>query len=96
LERRNNSAIVQGGGMSKRWREKLINELHIAAETLISSNVHVVADVEHSDLIWDCIAGHVVDDVSYNTVLEGARESLEIDRAYRGALAYGIRQLTDR
>jgi pyrroloquinoline quinone (PQQ) biosynthesis protein C len=93
LERRNNSAIVKGGGMSKRWREKLIRELGIKADTLISSNVHVVADMEHSDLIWDAIARHVVDEVAYRQVLEGAQESLAIDRAYRGALAYSIRQL---
>jgi pyrroloquinoline quinone (PQQ) biosynthesis protein C len=93
LERRNNSAIVKGGGMSKRWREKLIRELGIQADALISSNVHVVADTEHSDIIWDAIAGHVVDELAYNQVLEGARESLTIDRAYRGALAYHICQL---
>ena len=92
LERRNNSAIVKGGGMSKRWREKLIREVGIPAETLISSNIHVVADVEHSDLIWDAIARHVVDERTYSTVLEGAQESLQIDRAYRGALAYGLGQ----
>ncbi len=92
LERRNNSAIVKGGGMSKRWREKLVREVGIPAETLISSNVHVVADVEHSDLIWDTVTRHVIDEVTYNTVLDGAQESLQIDRAYRGALAHGLRQ----
>lgn len=93
LERRNNSAIVKGGGMSKRWREKLIRELGIKADSLISSNVHIVADTEHSDIIWEAIARHVVDETTYNHVLEGAEESLAIDRAYRGALAYTIRQL---
>jgi hypothetical protein len=92
LERRNNSAIVKGGGMSKRWREKLVRELNIPPETLISSNVHVVADVEHSDIIWDAIARHVTDELSYNTVVQGAEECLQIDRAYRSALAHGIRQ----
>jgi pyrroloquinoline quinone (PQQ) biosynthesis protein C len=92
LERRNNSTIVRGGGATKRWREKLIRELGIPGETLISSNVHLEADVEHSDIIWDTIARHVLDEKSYDTALEGAQECMQIDRAYRGALAYGIRE----
>jgi len=64
LERRNNNDLIKSpeGGSSVRWRKRLVNELGIDQEKLISVNVHAVADVEHSDLIWNAIAKHVVDD----------------------------------
>lgn len=93
LERRNNGAIVRGGGASQRWRAKLMNELGLGEELIPSSNVHAVADVEHSDLIWEAVSRHVTDEQAYHTVLEGARECAAIDRAFRGALAYGMREM---
>ena len=91
LERRNNSSIIPGGAMSKRWRDKLVRELGIAEETLISSNVHIVADVDHSDAIWDAIAGAIGDDYAYQTALRGAHLAARLDRAFRGALGHEMR-----
>ena len=91
LERRNNGAVVRGGGLSERWRAKTARELGLGEEQTPSMNVHAVADVEHSDLIWEAIARHVADEHAYQTALEGARECAAIDRAYRAALAYGMR-----
>jgi hypothetical protein len=95
LERRNNNALLtSGAGSSVRWRDRLVNELHIDPAILQSSNVHSVADEEHSDLIWDSIARHVVDERSRDDVLLGAREAAKLDRAVRFALATGMRQLS--
>lgn len=93
LERRNNSDLMKGGGFSQRWRDKMVDELGIDPKELISSNVHVVADVAHSDSIWEAIAAHVVDEESYNSALRGGQACAVIDRAYRAALADGIERL---
>jgi hypothetical protein len=93
LERRNNSRIIRGGGFSQRWREKVIRELEIDRSLLISTNVHVEADMDHSDSIWEAICRYVVDDFSYRTALEGAALCALADRAYRAGLGYEMRQL---
>lgn len=93
LERRNNGAIVRGGGLTERWRAKMLRELGLGQERIPSSNVHAVADEEHSDLIWEAIARHVTDERAYQDALAGARECAAIDRAYRGALAYALREI---
>lgn len=94
LERRNNNTLITGGGGSTlRWRDRLIKELKIDPKVLSSSNVHVVADQEHSDLIWEAIARHVTDEDSYKMALLGARESAQLDRAVRAALACGMRMI---
>jgi hypothetical protein len=60
---------------------------------LSSSNVHVVADEEHTDLIWESVGRHVTDEESYKLALSGARESSQLDRAVRGAMASGMRMI---
>jgi hypothetical protein len=91
LERRNNSDIIPGGAMSKRWRDKIVRELGVREDVLVSSNVHIVADVDHSDAIWDAVRGAIGDDYAYETALRGATVAARFDRAFRGALAHEMR-----
>lgn len=93
LERRNNSDLMEGGGFSARWRKRLVDDLGIDPKGLISSNVHVEADVDHSDSIWAAISDHVIDEESYNTALRGGEACAIVDRAYRAALAHGMESL---
>ena len=93
LERRNNSELIPGGGYSKRFRDKLVNELHLKSEILVNSNVHIEADVDHSDAIWECIAAAVTDEYAYETAMAGARTCAILDRAYRGACGFHLRSL---
>jgi hypothetical protein len=97
LERRNNNALITTGkgGSSVRWRQRLVNELGIDPKKLISHNVHVVADEEHSDMIWKAITRHVVDEQSHEAALSGARDCAEIDRAMRASMAMGMRMIED-
>ncbi|MGE5537782.1 MAG: iron-containing redox enzyme family protein [Gemmatimonas sp.] len=97
LERRNNNTLIKSkaGGSAVRWRDRLINELGIDPKKLISTNVHAVADEEHSDLIWDTISRHVKDEESYKIAVHGARESAQLDRAVRAAFATGMRMIAD-
>lgn len=94
LERRNNPKIIKGGRASTvRWRARLIKELNVDPELLASSNVHAVADEAHSDAIEEALFRHVFDEGTYNDALLGARECQQIDRAFRAALAYGMRAI---
>lgn len=93
LERRNNSRLVRGGGFSARFRDKMVKELKIESKLLISSNVHVEADMDHSDSIWDTIADNVKDEYSYQIALEGGQTCAVLDRAFRVALAYEMLQI---
>jgi hypothetical protein len=94
LERRNNSELIPGGGYSKRFRDKLVRELGLPAETFVSNNVHVDADVDHSDAIWEAIAAAITDEYAYETARMGARTCATIDRAFRAALAHEMRALS--
>jgi hypothetical protein len=96
LERRNNPKIIKNGAASTvRWRRRLIDELGIDPKLLASSNVHAVADEDHSNMIENAILRHVTDEESYKTALLGASECAQIDRAFRGALAHGMRAIED-
>jgi hypothetical protein len=93
LERRNNGKIVKGGGMSFRIGKKFENELGINLKRMISLDVHVVADTEHSENISEMFEKYVKTPQDCERVLEGARESMAIDRAYRGALGFYMERI---
>ncbi|HEY7164901.1 MAG TPA: hypothetical protein VIB79_10095 [Candidatus Binatia bacterium] len=52
-----------------------------------SLKVHAVADVEHADMMWEVFEKHARTDEAEREVLTAAHECMEVDRAYRGALA---------
>lgn len=87
LERRNNGQIVKGGGLSLRVGKKFEKELGIELKKMVSLDVHAVADTEHSDMMAEVYLRYATTPEAQNAVLQGARESMAIDRAYRGALA---------
>ena len=93
LERRNNGKIVKGGGMSYRVGKKFENELGINLKKMISLDVHVVADTEHSENISEMFERYVKTPEDRDWVLRGARDSMAIDRAFRGALGYYMEKL---
>jgi hypothetical protein len=93
LERRNNSDLIPGGGYSKRFRDKMVRELKMPSDTFVSNNVHIEADIDHSDSIWEAIATAVTDEYTYDTALMGGRKCAILDRAFRGALAHEMRLL---
>ena len=87
LERRNNGQIVKGGGLSMRVGKKFEKELGIELKKMVSLDVHAVADTEHSDMMAEVYLRYATTPEAQNAVLQGAGESMAIDRAYRGALA---------
>ncbi|MGE5220661.1 MAG: iron-containing redox enzyme family protein [Chloroflexota bacterium] len=93
LERRNNGKIVKGGGMSYRVGKKFENELGINLKKMISLDVHVVADTDHSENISEMFERYVKTTEDRDLVLKGARESMAVDRAYRGALGFYMQRI---
>jgi hypothetical protein len=71
----------------------VVRELKLDRSLLISTNVHVDADMDHSDSIWDAICRYVTDDYSFRTALAGARLCALADRAFRAGLAHEMRQI---
>jgi len=96
LERRNNGQIVQGGGMSARLGKKWIAELGLGWEQMPAMDVHRAADVDHSDMMEEVFERYGTTDAAGEAVLRAARESLEIDRAFRGALADAMERVQER
>ena len=68
------------------WRE----ELGLDWKEMPSTEVHRRADKEHSDLMWTVLERYGADEQGFRAVIEGARESLVIDRAYRLALSVAM------
>lgn len=93
LERRNNGEIVKGGGFSFRMGQKFEKELGISLKKMVSLDVHSTADTEHSDMMEQVYLRHGTTPEAREAVLQGARESMAIDRAYRGTLGYLMEQI---
>jgi len=93
LERRNNGKIVHGGGMSFRLGQKFEKELGINLKKMVSLNVHVAADMDHSDSMSEVYERYVKSFQDCELVLNGAQESMIIDRAFRGAMAYYMERI---
>ena len=79
--------------MSFRVGKKFEKELGVNLKKMISLDVHVVADTEHSENISEMFERHVKTPEDCQLVLQGARDSMAIDRAYRGALGYYMERI---
>jgi len=94
LERRNNDQIVKGGTLTQRLVKRQELELGIRKKDQdIGTQVHLIADVDHSALLDEVFARYVNDDVTVQQVLRGAEESLAIERCFHGAVATAMAEL---
>jgi hypothetical protein len=94
LERRNNDQIVNGGTLTQRLVKRQELELGIKKKDQdIGTQVHLIADVDHSDLLNQVFDRYVVDDSTAQQVLRGAEESLAIERCFHGAVATAMAEL---
>jgi pyrroloquinoline quinone (PQQ) biosynthesis protein C len=87
LERANNNRLVKGGGSALRDYQRYTDEVKRLIGKIPGHDVHNVADEEHSDMMEVVLDRYAVTEEARRRALEGARESLCFDRAYRGALA---------
>jgi hypothetical protein len=79
--------------MSFRVGKKFEKELGTNLKKMISLDVHVVADTEHSENISEMFERHVKTTEDCQLVLQGALDSMAVDRAYRGALGYCMERI---
>jgi hypothetical protein len=87
LEMRNSSELIKGGSLSQRIAAMLERDLGIPMKKQINNAEHVVMDVEHAHLLMQVARQYATTESAGNALLRGARESLLIDRVYRGHLA---------
>jgi hypothetical protein len=87
LEMRNSSELIKGGSLSQRIAAMLERDLGIPMKKQINNAEHVVMDVEHAHLLMQVARKYATTESAGNALLRGARESLLIDRVYRGHLA---------
>ena len=94
LERRNNDRIVRGGTLTQRLVRRQELELGIKKEDQdIGTQVHLIADVDHSALLNEVFTRYVSNDFTARQVLSGAEESLAIERCFHGAVATAMAEL---
>lgn len=87
LEMRNSSELIQEGSLSKRIGEIFARDLGIPLKKQINNAEHVVMDVEHAHMLYQVAQKHATTEAARKAILRGAKESLMIDRVYRGHLA---------
>ena len=95
-ERKNNPEIVKGGGYTQRMARKKMEDLGYTLETLDpNTRVHMVADIDHSNMFEPVFERHLRDEKTAQAVIRAARDSLTIDRAYRGTLATAMMEIPE-
>jgi heme oxygenase-like protein len=87
LEMRNSAELIQGGSLSHRIAAIFERDLGIPMKKQINNAEHVVMDVEHAHLLMQVAKPHASTASAQEAIVRGARESLMIDRVYRGHLA---------
>jgi hypothetical protein len=95
-ERKNNPEIVKGGGFTQRMAMKKVKDLVGSVEKLdANTRVHMVADIDHSNLFEPVFERYVTDERIARLVVNAANDSLAIDRAYRDALAIAMMEIPE-
>lgn len=87
LEMRNSGELIEKGSLSSRIGVIFERDLGIPLNRQVNNAEHVVMDVEHAHLLMQVARKYALADSARAAILRGARESLLIDRVYRGHLA---------
>jgi hypothetical protein len=93
LEIRNSAELINGGSLSRRIGAIFERDLGIPMKKQINNAEHVVMDVEHAHMLMKVARQYATTEAAQQALLRGARESLMIDRVYRGHLAEMLEQL---
>jgi len=87
LEMRNSGELIPGGSLSRRIGAIFERDLGVPLKKQINNAEHVVMDVAHAHMLMQVARKYATTDSARAAILRGARESLLIDRVYRGHLA---------
>ena len=94
LEMRNSAELIPDGSLSHRIAKVFERDLGIPMKKQINNAEHDVMDVEHAHLLMQVAKSYALSPAAQEAILRGARESLMIDRVYRGHLAELMESLT--
>ena len=95
LEISNSEEILRKGGASGRMARRIEEDLGITLDRQQSFKEHMAADVEHAHIMMRVAERHADSDYARAQMLEGAKESWAIDRAYRDHLACRMEAIAD-
>ena len=87
LEVRNSAELIKGGSLSRRIGGIFERDLGIPLRKQINNAEHVVMDVEHAHLLMKVARKYATTEANRQAIINGAKESLLIDRVYRNHLA---------
>lgn len=87
LEMRNSGELIKAGSLSRRIGEIFARDLGIPLKAQVNNAEHVVMDVEHAHMLYQVAQKYALTEEAQRAVIRGAKESLIIDRVYRGHLA---------
>jgi len=87
LEMRNSAELIKGGSLSQRIGAIFERDLGIPMKKQINNAEHVVMDAEHAHMLLGVARKYATTAPAQEAILCGAKESLMIDRVYRGHLA---------
>lgn len=87
LEVRNSAELIKGGSLSRRIGGIFERDLGIPLRKQVSNAEHVVMDVEHAHLLMKVARKYATTEANRQAIINGAKESLLIDRVYRNHLA---------
>ncbi|MBM4261756.1 MAG: iron-containing redox enzyme family protein [Deltaproteobacteria bacterium] len=93
LEIRNSAELIKGGSLSRRIGQIFERDLGIPMKKQVNNAEHVVMDVEHAHMLLQIARKHATSEAAQEAILRGAKESLMIDRVYRGHLADMLAEL---
>jgi len=95
-ERKNIPEIVKGGGFTQRMAMKQVTDPVGSVKKLdANTRVHMVADIEHSNMFEPVFERYVTDERTTRLVVNAALDSLAIDRAYRNTLAIAMMEIPE-
>lgn len=94
LERENSNRIVAGGAGSVRNSRRETAELRKLVQDIPGSDVHNVADDDHCDMMEVVLDRYATSEEAQRQVLEGAKDSTDFTRAFKGAIAVVLEKIT--
>ncbi|HVA22981.1 MAG TPA: iron-containing redox enzyme family protein [Chloroflexota bacterium] len=92
-EMTNSDAIIRGGGTARRMATRWEADLNIPIRKQVSHAEHLQADMSHASMLFKVAEQHVRTEYDRELVLRGARETLAINRVFRGQLAAMLEEL---
>ncbi len=95
LERINSGRIVKGGAGSVRNTQRYTDELGTLLAEVPGHDVHNVADDEHTEMMEEVLDRYAITQEAQRQVLEGARDSLDFERAFKGSAAVVLERILE-